>query len=95
MGDKDPIRASRKLYPNGPTAKPKALKVKNTFHVSHSADELIQDFEQAYQRMLKAETDEEITDAYTALNQRRRDLYEHIHDMERLLDRSRPVTKRF
>lgn len=72
--------------------------IKNTFRVSQVADDLVQDFEQAYQRLLVADPREnrlEYEYAYSALNQRRRDLYEHIADMERLLERSRPVTKRF
>lgn len=73
----------------------KVLKLKNTFHVSHAADELVQDLEQAYMRLHVASGPAEIDNAYAALSQRKRDLYEHLEDLEGIAERVRPVVKRF
>lgn len=66
-----------------------------TVRVTRIAHELIQDLEQALLRMYVADTVEEISAAYTALNQRRRALYEHVEAAEEFTAWDRPVIKRF
>ena len=64
--------------------------------VTERAHEVILDLEAAYARLLAASEPEAIQEAYGALCQRRKDLYEHIQELERAAGKKlRPVTLRF
>ena len=66
-------------------------------HVSQTAYDLVQDLEAAMMAHMLAPKDEPhtVSDAYAALNQRRKDLYQYLDGLEFNALLTRPITLRF
>lgn len=64
-------------------------------HISALANDLVLDLENAMYKLEGAETKEEAADAYVALNQRRKELYQYLSTLEFNAQIKREVTRRF